>query len=76
MTKISQNLRNLRQAKGVSQTEVAKQIKAQRGTYSAWERGLAEPSICFLIKIAKYHGVSVDELVGSKLKTKIVKEEG
>ena len=58
------NLKYLRQEKGVGQIELAKQLGVSKGVISLWENGLREPTMSSLIAIAKYFGVSIDYLVG------------
>lgn len=57
-------LRELRQEKDVPQHEIAKRIGISQPTYAGYETGRREPGIDVLIKIAQYHHVTVDYLVG------------
>lgn len=57
-------LRALRQAKGMTQDYVARQIGVDRSTYAHWERGSAEPSIEHIKALAHLFGVTVDYLFG------------
>ena len=60
----SENLKLLRQAKGVTQTALAQYLNTTLKSVSHWETGYTEPSISQLIAIADYFDVSLDELLG------------
>lgn len=49
--RFSENLRILRQAKGLTQTQLATQIGVDQRTVSAWEKGVCEPSFLMLSKL-------------------------
>lgn len=54
-------IKEVRIAKGVSQTELAKRVGDYQSHVSRWERG--EVSTSKLIKIAKALGCKVDDLI-------------
>lgn len=58
------NLKYLRQERGIGQVKLAKDLGVGKGTISLWENGLREPSMSSLIIIANYFGVTIDYLVG------------
>ena len=58
------NLKYLRNERGVGQVELAKAVGVSKGIISMWENGLREPQMSSLILLAKYFGVSIDYLVG------------
>lgn len=58
------NLKYLRQERGIGQVKLAHDLGVGKGTISLWENGLREPSMSSLIAIASYFGVSIDYLVG------------
>lgn len=64
--KFKDNLKELRIEKKLGQVELAKAIGVSKGVISLWENGLREPNMYSLILLAKYFGVSIDELVGLK----------
>lgn len=64
---LAENLIKLRKNRKLSQNRVSQMINVPRTTYSGWERGISEPNICMLIKLAKYHSVTVDILINSCL---------
>ena len=56
---IADNLRYLRNKKGVSQTAVAKALGVPITTYHAWETGENTPRDPMKIAIAEYYGRTV-----------------
>lgn len=62
--KFKNNLKLLRQEKGIGQVELAKKLGVSKGIISLWENGLREPSMSSLVEIAKFFNVSIDFLVG------------
>ena len=59
-------LKELRQAKGLSQKELGEALGFCNQTVSFWESGRHEPDYDSLIAIAKFFDVSIDELLGIK----------
>lgn len=64
--KFKDNLKELRIERKLGQVELAKSIGVSKGVISLWENGLREPNMYSLILLAKYFGVTIDELVGLK----------
>jgi transcriptional regulator with XRE-family HTH domain len=60
---LSQNLKYLREKKGMSQDELGEELGVIKQTISSWENSKANPSIETIVKLAEYFGVSLDELV-------------
>ena len=58
------NLKYLRQEKGIGQITLAEKLDVSKSIISMWENGLREPTMSSLISIAKYFDVSIDYLVG------------
>ena len=58
------NLKMLRQEKGLGQVALSQELGLSRGIISLWENGLREPNMTSLISIAKFFDVSIDYLVG------------
>lgn len=56
-------LRELREAAGLTQVQVAKKLVVDQGAVSNWERGVNAPSVKYHKKLAKLYGVTVDELL-------------
>ncbi len=63
----SENLKNLRKSKGLSQEELAVRLSVVRQTVSKWENGLSVPDSELLIKIAEALDTSVSVLLGEKV---------
>ncbi len=61
---LSENIRNLRKAKGLSQEELAIKLNVVRQTISKWEKGLSVPDSCMLISLAEELDTSVSILLG------------
>lgn len=57
------NLKYLRLESNITQKQLADKIGAGQTTISNWEQDISEPSIYYLIKLAKYFDVSIDYLV-------------
>ncbi len=64
MNVFKDNLKTLRQERGIGQVELAKHLGVSKGIISLWENGLREPTLSNLITIAKFFGVSADYLLG------------
>jgi transcriptional regulator with XRE-family HTH domain len=60
----SSKLRALREAAGLSQRELARQIDERQSNVSFWERTGAHPRSDKLALIAQALGISVEELLG------------
>ena len=60
----AKRLLELRKQKGLSQTELAKQIGVHKNVLGKYERDDVKPSIDIAIKIADFFGVSLDYLTG------------
>ncbi len=69
MDVFAQRLRELRQEKGLSMKQLAKEIGTTDAAISNWENEINEPKISYLKSIAVFFNVSTDYLLG--LKTKI-----
>lgn len=64
---LSDNLKNFRKAKGLSQEELATKLNVVRQTISKWEKGLSVPDSEMLIMIAEELDTSVSVLLGETL---------
>ena len=61
---LSENLKNFRKAKGLSQEELAVKLNVVRQTVSKWEQGLSVPDSEMLLTIAAELDTSVSVLLG------------
>lgn len=59
------NLRNYREAAGLTQLQVAERLGITKSTYCNYESGKREPDVAKIKKIAKALGVSADVLLGT-----------
>lgn len=60
---LGENLKELREERGLKQSDVAQELNIPIPTYSSWERGRTEPGIDWLLRLADYFDVSVDRLL-------------
>ena len=57
-------LKELRTARKISQTTLAKKLGASQSMVTKWDTGKREPTQLSLLKVAEYFGVTVDYLLG------------
>lgn len=67
MKNITDNIKELRLAKNLTQSELAERIGITKATISAYENGTRFPSYDVLLKIARLFNVTVDYLLGNSL---------
>ena len=60
---LCQRIRNLREDKDLTQTEMGKLLSCSQRVYSNYERGDIDIPTTTLIKLANFHNVSVDYLL-------------
>ncbi len=60
----AQRLRELRQEKGLSMKQLAKELGTTDAAISNWENEINEPKISYLRSIAMFFNVSADYLLG------------
>jgi len=61
---LNQQIRALRQARGISQVELAKRLGVTKQSVSNWENDNIQPSVEMVIKLAGVFSVSTDYLLG------------
>ena len=61
---IGDTIRELRLEKGLTQSQLGKEIEVSQKAIDYWERSVNEPKASYIIKLAKYFGVSADYLLG------------
>lgn len=64
MIKFQERLKELRNEKELSQTELAKELKVSQRSISSWETGFRQPDFETLRLIAEYFDVTTDYLLG------------
>lgn len=62
----SDNLKKLRKAKGITQTQFASEFNISAGTIAMWETGKRMPDTEMLKKIAQFFNVSIDYLLDNE----------
>lgn len=60
---LAQNLKYLRESKGIKQEEMSNMIGVEQGTISSWENGNRKPCIDMIVVLAKLFEVSLDNLI-------------
>lgn len=60
-------LKYLRLDRKLTQPELARALNVSNGMISFWENGKYEPTASNIIAIAQYFGVSIDELLTTKM---------
>lgn len=61
---LNENIRALRQARNLSQVDLAKALNVSKQSVSNWENDNIPPSIDMLLRIADFFSVSTDYLLG------------
>ncbi len=64
----SERLKTLRLEKGLSQTELANSVGLSQSGIARWESGSQLPNIEIAKRFAIFFGVTIDYLVGLKIK--------
>ncbi|GHU73071.1 hypothetical protein AGMMS49992_10500 [Clostridia bacterium] len=62
---MNRNLKDLRKARGLTQEQMAEAFGVTAQAIGKWERGEANPDISLLPELAKYFGLSTDQLLGA-----------
>lgn len=62
--KLAQNLREARKRAGKSQAEIAVTLETTQQQYAKYETGMREIPVHHLVTLAKFYGMTLDELVG------------
>ena len=66
MSIFSERLTTLRKQGEKTQNDVSKELKIALRAYQNYEYGTAEPRLSTLVKLADFHGVSLDYLAGRR----------
>ena len=61
---VADRIKNLREQKGMTQAELAKQLGITRSSVNAWEMGISVPSTQYIVELAGLFKVSTDYLLG------------
>ena len=73
---IEKKLKITREAKGLTQEQVAMEVMVSRQTISNWENGRTLPDIISIIKLSELYNISIDELLkhDRKMQEKVEKD--
>ena len=72
---IAEKIKMLREKRGITQSELAKQLGLTRAGVNAWEMGISVPSTQYIVELALFFKVSTDYLLDLK-ETATVSVEG
>lgn len=61
---IAQRIKKLRELKGMTQAELAKQLGITRSSVNAWEMGISVPSTQYVVELSQLFKVSTDYILG------------
>jgi len=61
---LNEKIKDLRNSLGISQVELAKELKVTKQSVSNWENNNIMPSIEMLVRLSEYFSVSSDYLLG------------
>lgn len=61
---INKRIYELRKDKNISQSTLAKEIGVTQKAIDFWEKGINEPKASYVMRLAKFFGVSTDYLLG------------
>lgn len=61
---VSDRIRLLRERRGLTQSELAKQLGITRSSVNAWEQGISVPSTQYIVVLAAIFKISTDYLLG------------
>lgn len=64
---LSERLKYLREARELTQSEIAALLCIDRSTYSYYELGKTEPRLSSIMKLAKLYGLSLDRMLAGLL---------
>ena len=74
-TNISKNIKELRVASGMKQSELGEKIAYSDKTISKWENGSSVPDIVALGAVADLFGITVDDLIKENAADKLINRE-
>lgn len=61
---ISSKIKELREAAGYSQAQLAKKLDVTRSSVNAWEMGLSTPTTQYIVALSRLFHVSADYILG------------
>lgn len=64
MIQTDNRIKRLRVSRGMTQTELAREMSVTRSSVNAWEMGISVPTAAKLVELALFFHVSTDYLLG------------
>ena len=61
---LGEKIRDLRESRNWSQTDLANRLKITRAAVNAWEMNVSNPSIAMLIRLSDIFSVTADYILG------------
>ena len=61
---VADRIKSLREQRGLTQTELSKQLGITRSSVNAWEMGISVPSTQYIVELSGIFGISTDYLLG------------
>ena len=61
---IADRIKDLREVKKLTQSDLAKHLGITRSSVNAWEQGISVPSTQYVVELSRAFGVSTDYLLG------------
>lgn len=71
---LNERIRELREATGLTQVELARKLSVTKQSVSNWENNNIQPSVEMVMALADFFGVSVDYLLGRSDKRQLSAE--
>lgn len=75
MTKISKNIKVLRQERNITQEQLAEMLHISRQAVSSWENDRTQPDVDMLEKLSEIFGVSIEEIIYGKKRNTTLETE-
>ncbi len=61
---VAERIKYLREQKGLTQSDLARQLGITRSSVNAWEMGISVPSTQYIVELSNIFKVSTDYLLG------------
>lgn len=61
---VADRIKAIREQRGLTQADLAKQLGITRSSVNAWEQGISVPSTQYIVELAGLFKVSTDYLLG------------
>ena len=69
---VAERIKHLREHKGMTQADLAKQLGITRSSVNAWEMELSAPTAQYLIALAQLFHTTTDDILGLEPQEQIV----